>query len=401
MNRAKIMGMSMPDEQRLHRWRLVLGKEAEAASERDEGLGQRLSGDDQKIDHVLEALYDSDRRGRLGTSSPNVNRWLGDIRTYFPASVVRIMQKDALQRLNLQQMLFEKETLETVEADVQLVGTLLSLKAVIPNKTRDTARKVVRKVVDDLEHRLRNPLTQAVRGALSRATRTSRPRPAEIDWHRTIRKNLANFLPERGTLIAEKLVGYGRRRSSLRDIILCIDQSGSMATSVVYASIFAAVLASMRTVTTKLAVFDTAVVDLTEQLRDPVDVLFGTQLGGGTDIARAVGYCQQLITRPSQTIFVLVTDLFEGGSKPDLLRRLAEIVGRGAQAICLLALSDAGAPSFDEGLASQLSALGIPCFACTPDLFPELMAAAIQRHDLATWAARHEVVLRGWTRDST
>jgi Mg-chelatase subunit ChlD len=390
----------MSNDQRLRRWRLVLGKEAEAPTPREEGIGQGLSGDDAKMDHVLEALYDSDRRAGLGSSSPNVNRWLGDIRTYFPASVVRVMQKDALERLNLQQMLFEKETLETVEADVQLVGTLLSLKNVIPNKTKDTARKVVRKVVEELERKLRNPLTQAVKGALHRATRTSRPRPGEIDWHRTIRKNLGNYLPDRGTIIADKLVGYGRRRASLRDIILCIDQSGSMATSVVYSSIFAAVLASLRAVTTKMVVFDTAVVDLTEMLRDPVDVLFGTQLGGGTDINLAVGYCQQLITRPSQTIFVLITDLFEGGNKQELVRRTAEIVGRGVQAVCLLALSDAGAPSFDEAIAAQLSALGVPCFACTPDLFPGMMAAAIQRNDLATWAARHEVVLKGGRRES-
>jgi Mg-chelatase subunit ChlD len=387
--------MWMTEDERQRRWRLVLGKEAEAPTERDEGLVRGLGGDDLKMDHVLEALYDSDRSAGLGSSCPNVNRWLGDIRTYFPASVVRVMQKDALERLNLQQMLLEKETLENVEPDVHLVSTLLSLKNVIPHKTKDTARKVVRKVVEDLERRLRNPLTQAVHGALHRATRTARPRPGEIDWHRTIRKNLHNYLPEQRTIIAEKLVGFGRKRSSLRDIILCVDQSGSMAASVVYSSIFAAVLASLRAVTTKLIVFDTAVVNLTEMLRDPVDVLFGTQLGGGTDIDRAVGYCQQLITRPAQTIFILITDLFEGGNAQQLVQRMAQLMGSGVQAVCLLALSDAGAPSFDEGLASQLASLGVPCFACTPDLFAGLMAAVLGRQDVAAWAARHEVVLKG------
>ena len=385
----------MTDDERQRRWRLVLGSQAEAQRGDSQGLSGGLSEGDARMDQVLQALYDSDRKAGLGSSSPNVNRWLGDIRTYFPASVVKVLQKDALDRLNLQQMLLQKETLETIVPDVHLVSTLISLKNVIPNKTRETARKVVRQVVHDLEQRLRNPLIQAVRGALHRATRTTRPKANEIDWHRTIRKNLKNYQPGPKTIIADKLAGYGRRQSSLRDIILCMDQSGSMAASVVYASIFAAVLASMRAVTTKFIVFDTTVVDLTDTLSDPVDVLFGTQLGGGTDIARAVAYCQQLITRPSQTIMVLVSDLFEGGDKSHLVRRAAELVSSGTTVICLLALNDQGAPSFHENLAAQLAALGIPCFACTPDLFPSMMAAAIQKQDLATWAARQEIVLRG------
>ena len=387
------------DDERLRRWRLVLGKAAECAGSRQQpsgdGLPCGLGGDDAEMDKVLEALYDSDRSAGLGSSCPNVNRWLGDIRTYFPKSVVQVMQKDALQRLDLQQMLLEPETLETIEADVHLVGTLLSLKSVIPNKTKETARQVVRKVVADLERQLRNPMTEAVRGALNKATRTSRPRAGEIDWDRTIRRNLHNYLPERRTIIADRLVGYGRKRSSLRDIVLCIDQSGSMATSIVYSSIFGAVLASLRAVSTRLVVFDTEVVDLTEQLHDPVDVLFGTQLGGGTDINRAVKYCRQHITRPAQTIFVLISDLYEGGVAAELLQQTRQMVASGVNMICLLALSDRGAPCYDERLAAQMTAAGAPSFACTPDQFPSLMATAIQRRDISAWAARNEVVIQG------
>jgi Mg-chelatase subunit ChlD len=386
---------TISDDQRLKRWRLVLGKPSQCAGGDGEGLPLELHGDDSQMDKVLEALYDSDRSAGLGSSCPNVNRWLGDIRTYFPKSVVQVMQKDALERLNLNQMLLEPETLEAIDADDHLIGTLLSLKNVIPKKTKETARNVVRKVVHEIERKLRNPMIEAVRGALNKATRTNRPRGGEIDWHRTIRKNLHNYIPERRTIVAERLVGYGRKRSSLRDIVLSIDQSGSMATSVVYSSIFGAVLASLRAVTTKMVVFDTEVVDLTDHLQDPVDVLFGTQLGGGTDINRAVGYCQRLITRPSQTIFVLISDLIEGGVEEQLLRRTAEIIGAGTTMICLLALSDDGAPCYDEGLAAKMSSLGAPAFACTPDLFPDLMAAAIQKRDIATWAARHEIVVRG------
>jgi Mg-chelatase subunit ChlD len=388
------MAMTTEEAERLRRWRLVLGKQAEQGGT-GAGMGLGLDGSDAGMDRVLEALYDSDRSAGLGSSSPNVNRWLGDIRQYFPKSVVQVLQKDALERLKLHQMLLEPETLETVEADVHLIGTLLSLKSVIPSKTKETARQVVRKVTDDLERRLRNPLTEAVRGALHKASRTSRPRASEIDWPRTIRKNLHNYLPEQGTIVAEKLVGYGRRRSSLRDIVLCIDQSGSMATSVVYASILGAVLASLRAVTTRLVVFDTEVVDLSDQLADPVDVLFGTQLGGGTDINRAVRYCRQSITRPAQTIFVLISDLYEGGVAAELLRQTAEMIGSGVTMVCLLALNDEGAPCFDEGLAAQMTALGAPAFACTPDLFPDLMATTIQKGDIAAWAARNQTVIKG------
>jgi Mg-chelatase subunit ChlD len=375
------------ETERLRRWRLVLGGESAEVG------ATGLSGADLGMDRVLEALYDSERSGGLGASSPNVARWLGDIRTYFPSSTVRVMQRDALERLRLTQMLLEPEMLEQVEPDVHLVATLLSLSRVMPEKTKDTARQVVRRVVEELERKLAGSMIQAVRGSLSRATRTNRPRASEVDWDRTIRANLKNYQPDRRTIIAEKLVGHGRKRSSLRDIVLCVDQSGSMGASVVYSGVFGAVLASLRAISTRMVVFDTEVADLTEDLHDPVDLLFGTQLGGGTDINRALTYCQQVITRPTQTILVLITDLYEGGDERAMLRRAAEIVASGAQVICLLALNDHGAPSYDAGNAAALAALGVPSFACTPDLFPDLMAAAIQRQDLALWAAKNDIVV--------
>ena len=389
--------MTATDEaERLRRWRLVLG------GDDADGIGCGLAGDDVGMDGVLQALYGAGEGGQgerggprsagLGKSSPNVARWLGDIRAYFPSSVVRVMQQDALERLNLREMLLEPEMLEAVDADVHLVANLLSLSRVMPGKTKDTARRVVRKVVEELESKLRNPLLQAVRGSLNRAARTNRPRNNEIDWDRTIRVNLKNYLPDRQTIIAERLVGYGHRRSSLRDIVLCVDQSGSMATSVVYSGIFGAVLASLRAITTRMVVFDTAVADLTDDLQDPVDLLFGTQLGGGTDINRALAYCQQIITQPGKTILVLITDLYEGGNTSEMLKRVAALVGSGVQMICLLALSDDGAPGYHSQNAAALVGMGVPSFACTPDLFPDLMAAAIQRQDMALWAARHDIV---------
>jgi hypothetical protein len=165
-----------------------------------------------------------------------------------------------------------------------------------------------------------------------------------------------------------------------------------MAESIVYSSVFGAVLASLRSVATSLVVFDTEVVDLTDEAADPVDVLFGIQLGGGTDINRAIAYCQGLVQQPNDTVFVLISDLFEGGIAEEMLRRSAEIVGSGATMVGLLALSDSGAPSYDAEHAAALAAIGVPAFACTPDLFPDLMAAAIERRDIAQWAADNDVV---------
>lgn len=387
----------MNTPERLRRWRLILGGgdgDGICGGGAEQSGGLNLGTGDLAVDQALAALYgdSAQRSGGLGRSAPNVARWLGDIRRYFPSSVVRVMQQDALERLNLHQMLLEPEMLEAVEADVHLVANLLSLNQVIPEKTKETARLVVRKVVDELMGKLQNPMQQAVMGSLNRSQRNHRPRHNEIDWHRTIRTNLHHYQPDYRTIIPERLIGYGRKRSALRDILLCVDQSGSMATSVVYASIFAAVLASIPAVKTQLVVFDTAVVDLTDLLQDPVDVLFGTQLGGGTDINRALAYGQGLVRHPQETILVLISDLYEGGNNDALLKRVASLVTSGVQMIALLALSDEGAPCFDHHNAAAFASLGVPAFACTPDQFPDLMAAAISQADIRQWAAKHEIV---------
>ncbi len=375
--------------ERQRRWRLILGGGAA------DGVGCSLTTADLGMDRCLECLYDEDRKGGLGSSAPKAARWLGDIRRYFPTSVVRVLQQDALDRYGLQRMLLEPEMLEAVEPDIHLVATLLSLSGVMPAKVKDAARRVVRQVVTELERKLASPLRQAITGSLNRSTRNRRPRHAEIDWHRTIRANLRHYQPEYRTVIPAVRIGFGRRTAALRDIILCVDQSGSMAASVVYASIMAAVMASIRSVRTALVVFDTAVVDLTEQLDDPVEVLFGTQLGGGTDIHRALSYCQGLVRTPHDTILVLISDLYEGGDHQQLLKRAANLTASGVQMIALLALSDKGAPAYDHSIAGALAGMGVPAFACTPDQFPDLMAAAIERRDLAQWAATRGIVTAG------
>jgi len=367
---------------------LILG------GDQNDGTGFSLSGADLQMDKTLSALYDSNRSGNLGPSSPNVSRWLGDIRSFFPNTVVQVMQQDALKRLNLTQMLFEKEMLENVEPDVHMVATLMTLSRVIPDKTKDTARQVVKKVVDELLRKLSQPMQQAVIGSLNRSARNRRPRHNEINWHSTILKNLKHYQPDYKTIIPETRIGYGRKRSSLKDVVLCLDQSGSMGASVVYSGIFGSVMASIPAIKTKMVVFDTAVADLTEELTDPVELLFGVQLGGGTDINAALTYCKQIITKRLDTILVLITDLYEGGNEAEMRKRAVELTQAGVQVIVLLALNDDGAPAYDHANAQFLSNLGIPVFACTPDKFPDLMASALSKQDITVWAAKEDLVLK-------
>jgi len=381
----------MTDEaDRARRWRLILGADPE------QGQAAVLTTQQQAMDAALAALYDSreepgDRRVGLGASAPRVSRWLGDIRTYFPTRVVRVMQTDAIERLGLKQLLLEPELLATVEPDVHLVATLASLRGVIPEKSRATAREVVAKVAREVERRLAEPVRQAVRGALNRANRVQRPRHGDIDWNRTVQANLKHYQPGYRTVVPERLIGFGRRQQGVqREVVLCVDQSGSMASSVVYASILASVMASIRALKTSLVVYDTAVVDLTDQLADPVDVIFGTQLGGGTDTTPALEYCQRLITAPRQTVLLLITDLFD--SAPErMLAKLAELQAAGVLPVVLLALSDDGRPSYEADTAQRLAAQGVPAFACTPDAFPELIALAISHGDIGAWAEKSAV----------
>ncbi|MEL6274986.1 MAG: VWA domain-containing protein [Bacteroidota bacterium] len=359
------------DQSPLGKWRLILGREADP-----EGNVQ-LQGSAIGMDDTLEALYDSDRKAGLGSSSPNVNRWLGDIRKYFPTEVVQLLQRDALDRLGLEQMLLEPELLETIEPDAHLVGTLLSLKNILPERSRETARLVVKKVVEEIEKRLRQPLEQAVRGSMRQAARNRRPRPEDIDWHQTIRVNMRHYQPDFKTVLPIHLRGKARSKRSLKHIILLVDQSGSMASSVVYASVFSCILASLPSVKTHVVAFDTSVIDLTNQLPDPLDLLFAIQLGGGTDIGRALRYAEQLNTQPKDTVLILLSDLFEGGSIPNMLQSVQRLLHSGLTFIPLLALNDDGSPAYDKEVAGYLTEMNLEPFACTPDAFPDLLARSL------------------------
>jgi Mg-chelatase subunit ChlD len=378
-------------DDRERRWRLALG-----------GEDDQLEPEDRRLSSALTQLYgegdggQKKGRGGLGGSAPTIARWLGDIRRYFPTAIVQIVQRDAFERLGLQRMLLEPEFLAAVEADINLVATLISLRGVMPDRVKATAREVIAKVVAELMERLERKTAEALRGAVDRGRRTYRPRFADIDWPRTIRANLRHYQPQHRTIVPERLIGFRRQQRRLVDldeVVLCVDQSGSMASSVIYASIFAAVMASLPVVRTRLICFDTVVLDLTEELADPVDVLFGIQLGGGTDINQAVAYCAGKIERPGKAHLVLITDLYEGGKQEELVARLATLIRAGVNVVVLLALSDIGRPAYNPALSARIAALGAPVFACTPDQFPDLMAAALRRDDLHGWAAQQDIKL--------
>ncbi|GIO84859.1 VWA domain-containing protein [Paenibacillus faecis] len=391
----------------LSRWRLILGEAAEGDLGRYAGQGEIGLTDDERImDRALAAIYDQTAPGEAGASgsgsgargagqgksAPRLAQWLGDVRTFFPEDVVSVIQHDAMERKGWKQLLFEPEVLASVKPDIHLVGTLLSLKGKIPEKTKDTARMLVQAVVDELVKRMSHELQRAVTGALNCRRHTPLPSLSGIDWKRTIQRNLKHYDAERQRIIPERFYYFDRaKRSKEWTVIVDIDQSGSMAESVIWASVVGSIFASMPALDTRVVVFDTEVVDLTEQCaNDPVDMLFGIQLGGGTNIDKSVAYCEQFITEPKKTLFILISDLYEGGNQSRLIRRMREMKEAGVKTLCLLALSDEGKPFYDEQLARAFARDGTPSFACTPAMLPELVEGALQGKDLAELVKRLE-----------
>lgn len=385
---------------RATRWRLILGKTAEQPLQAMTGGQQCLGSQElQDLDAALGFIYGDDkgqgqagkaggkgkarRSAGLGGSAPQLAKWLGDLRGYFTSDVVAVIQQDAIERRGLTQLLFEPETLGQVTPSVEMVGTLLSLKNLIPEEAKEAARQIVRAVVEEIIKRLKGGIEQAIRGSLDRSRHSPIRSLPNMDWPRTIRRNLRNYNTERKVIIPDQFFFFARQhRRKEFHVIVCMDQSGSMAESCVWGGVMGAILASMPALATKVIAFDTEVVDLTEQCSDPVDLLFGVMLGGGTDINKAVKYCQELITDPRKTIFLLLTDLYEGGNANELVRRMETLVQSGVRAITLLALGDSGVPSYDENLARRFAALGVPSFACTPNKLPELLEGALKGVDL-------------------
>lgn len=407
------MPTTMEPEQ-LQRWRLILGKSANDALNEFgckhgmcEAGAELLSGEQLEMDEALEAIYsgesESDSSGELsrtewekkpghgthtpvkGRSFPKVARWLNQIRNFFPADVVVLLQKDAIERRGMKELLFEPELLSQVEPSIDLVSTLLTLKNLVPEKAKEAARDIVRRVAEDLRKRLESHFAQAIRGSLNRSRHSPFRSLPNLDWPRTIRRNLKHYNADLKVLIPENISFFSRQqRQNQWNIIIAMDQSGSMATSLIYGGIMGSILASLPAVETHVVVFNHQdVVDLTEECSDPVDLLFGTQLGGAEDYWMATCYCERFMHTPSRTLYILLADLHDTSpNERRFVQKMETLLAGGLKAVTLLAISDQGQPSYNERLANTLVSMGMPCFGCTPDRLPELMATVMRGLDL-------------------
>lgn len=390
---------------RMKRWRLILGEESkEKFTDMNGGLPLVLDEEQDLMDQALAAIYNNTRINGRGTgqfgyggghgpSSPQISRWLGDIRSLFEKDLVTVIQSDAIERRGLKQLIFEPELLNNLEPDINLASTIMALKDQIPERSKESVRIFIRKIVDQINKLLENDIRQCVTAALNRRQHSPIPSAAAIDFKYTINRNLKNYNPELKTIIPERVYFFDRTISSAANrwtVIVDIDQSGSMGESVIYSSIMSCILASMASIKTRIVAFDTKIIDLTEKSSDPVDLLYGIQLGGGTDINQSVAYCRQFIENPAKTLFFLITDLEEGGNRAALLRQLDEIKASGVTALCLLAIADGGRPYYDAQMAQKVAAIGIPCFACNPKMLPQLLERAFKGQDLAAFAKEFE-----------
>lgn len=386
------MNTAIDPAQRLARWRLILGAQAQERLERMGACG--LTEEQLLMDQALGAIYGGDagedalsgRGAGSGPSSPRISKWLGDVRALFDREIVTVIQSDAIERRGLRQLLFEPELLQNLEPDIGLASTLMTLRDQIPKRSKESVRAFIKKIVEEINRMLENDIRRAVTAALNRRAHSPLPSAAALDYKLTIERNLKNYNPDLKTILPERFFFFDRsNRTNNWTVILDIDQSGSMGESVIFSSIMACILASMNAIKTRIVAFDTSVTDLTEKSDDPVDLLYGIQLGGGTDINRSVAYCQQFIEQPAKTLFFLISDLDEGGNQAGLLRRLEDMKASGVTVISLLAVSDSGSPYYSAHMAQRVSALGIPCFACTPQLLPQLLEAALKGHDLTAF----------------
>ncbi len=388
----------MDNKETLKRWRLILGQQSEKTMG---GMGcPTLSSEELLMDSALSQIYGGNSSGGgnqggagKGPSSPQLTKWLGDLRSLFSPMEIKVIQNDAINRCGLKQLLFEPEMLDGLEPDISTASLLLMLKDQIPKKAKDNAREYISKIVEDINRRLSDDIKRSVTAALNRHEHSPIPSASALDYKTTIRRNLKNYDPELKTLLPERFFFFEHAaKSGSRTVILDIDQSGSMGESAIYSSIMGCILASINALKTYVVAFDTNVTDLTELCADPVELLYGVQLGGGTDIDKSVAYCSGLIEQPDKTTMFIITDLYEGGNRNALLRRVSELKESGVNLIVLLAISDRGTPCYDENLAEKIGGMDIPCFACPPERLPELLEAALKKRPLTTFMGNKKAV---------
>jgi Mg-chelatase subunit ChlD len=377
----------MSDPELLRRWRMALGRYAE----RSFSSGQ-LSRGDQRTDRALDYLYaremekrglrrgkqGRDRGGSLDPTALTPLGWLGELRDLFPQSVYETVQAHAIDNLGMSELLSDPDVLDALEPNKDLLQALIAFKGTADPAMREKIRKVTRKVVEELLRVLRPRIEAALSGKPNRFRRSQLKSMQNFDWRATIRDNLKNWDAERGVIVADRLRFHGRSRRRLPwTIILCVDQSGSMLSSTIYAAVMASILTALPSVQVKLVVFDTSIVDLSSEAHDPVEVLMSVQLGGGTNIGGALEYCETLVTQPTKTIFVLISDFEEGAPVGRLLAAVQRMASARVKLLGLGALSDDAAPVYDRRMAERLVGCGMEVAALTPDRFAEWIGGVI------------------------
>ena len=367
--------MAISDGAALNRWRLVLGKNAEGEMPL---MDVRLGRMDDALDFLYSREAGEDVRdgpGGSGASNPSVAHWLSEVRTLFPQETAEVLQRHALDRYQITELLSDREVLESMEPNQALLETVLSLKHLMKGPVLDTARRIVEKVVRELMEKMSQEVRASNLGKLDRSSRSAVRSIRNLDFKRTIRENLSHYDVVNNRLMLEKVHFNGRiKRYNPWRVILCVDESGSMMPSIIHSAVMAGIFAKMPMLDTKLVIFDTAVVDLSGHVDDPVQALMSIQLGGGTDIARALRYCEGLITMPHRTMVVLVSDLCEGGSPKDLYGVSRDILESGAKLIALTALDEHAAPAYDRTVGQRLADLGAWVGAMTPGRLADFMA---------------------------
>ncbi len=365
----------------LNRWRLVLGKNAEG------GLGGVLDGRSLRMDDALEFLYGREAgedvrdvdgfstQGGQEASNPAVAHWLSEVRNLFPKDTAEILQRHALDRYQLTELLADREVLEKLEPNRALLETVLSLKHLMKGPVLDTARRIVAKVARELTEQMEQDIRASKLGKLDRNSRSSVRSLRNLDFKRTIRANLPHYDLEKKQLVLEKVLFNGRiQRYNPWQVVLCVDESGSMLGNIIHAAIMAGIFAKMPMLETKLVIFDTAVVDLSGHVDDPVEALMSIRLGGGTNIAGALRYCEGLVTKPHRTMVVLISDLCEGGPREQLYAVCRDILESGAKLIALTALNQNADPAYDRVTGQKLADLGAWVGAMTPEKLADFMA---------------------------
>lgn len=368
----------MTNDDRARRWRLILGRYADAE------LPDGLSGQDADLDTALGFVYDREysSRGLLeprtaGRRSSGIAAlsWLEKSKALFPASTLERVQATAITQYGVSELLRDREVAERLEPTPELGAALLAARGKLDRATEEGLRLVISKVVAEIVDRIRTSFRAHLTGQRNRFRRSQQKVRQNFDWRKTIAANLRNVDPETGRMVVSDVRFNSRQRRQLPwHVILCVDQSGSMASSVLYSAICASILASLPGVQVTLLLFDTRVVDMTHLASDPVAVLMTAQLGGGTDIAGVVGVAASKITTPRRTVVTLVSDFEEGGSVSALMRGVARLNEQGVTLLGLAALDEEATPRYDRGIAGQLAERGMQIAALTPDRFAEWLA---------------------------